>query len=204
MELFFVVNMCISTITTWDATLRSMLWKASILYYWSGWICTSEAVGDSITDDEWDAAYIYLVFVFRKVIFLCLWIYAAESVWLLTTLLWETPNAHTQWIWIHHASVYWKMHSSHELSFFTLKYYCEWPLLNLAWQSGNKPPRPKTSRGSYKTIAPEEVLFLQQWFHLELILSILFGPSVNVPSMVDSALGNALNPIFHQVSIFHQ
>lgn len=25
------------------------------------------AVGDTITDDEWDAAYIYLVFVFKKV-----------------------------------------------------------------------------------------------------------------------------------------
>lgn len=29
------------------------------------------AAGDSITDDEWDAAYIYLVFVFRKVVYSC-------------------------------------------------------------------------------------------------------------------------------------
>ena len=33
-------------------------------------VCTLEAAGDSITDDEWDAAYIYLVFVFRKVTFI--------------------------------------------------------------------------------------------------------------------------------------
>ncbi|XP_024361760.1 mRNA cap guanine-N(7) methyltransferase 1 isoform X3 [Physcomitrium patens] len=52
------------------------------------------AAGDAITDDEWDAAYIYLVFVFRK--------------------------------------------------------------------SGNKPPRPRSSRGTYKIISPDEVIYIPQ------------------------------------------
>jgi len=51
------------------------------------------AVGDTITDDEWDAAYIYLVFVFKK--------------------------------------------------------------------SGNKPPRQRSSRGTYRLINQEEVVVLQ-------------------------------------------